>query len=114
MISREFSIVVTMLEFKDLKRSGLADLDSHLAERSFVSGYEASQNDVSVFRAVPVNLPDDLNVGHVRRWQAHMKTYTQTELKSLPVAEEHIKVVVPQETPRKEVRPPCISLMTSF
>ena len=95
------------MEFKDLREpSGLQRLDQHLSDRSFVSGYEASQNDVAVFRAVE---KDSLKpYGNVHRWYLHMKTYAAFDLKNLPLSDEQIKVVqepqVPPSPPRCRLR----------
>ena len=95
------------MEFKDLRESsGLNSLDEHLANRSFVSGHEASQNDVTVFRAVD---KDSVKAfGNVHRWYLHMKTYTSFDLKNLPKSDE--KVVV--EQPTKEVQMNVVILVT--
>ena len=62
-------------------------------------------------RAVPVSLPGGADVHlNVRRWQAHMKSYSQNELKNLPASQQPVKVVAPEEPSRKEVRsPPLVS-----
>ncbi|CDO77480.1 hypothetical protein BN946_scf184902.g14 [Trametes cinnabarina] len=60
----------------------LANLDSHLASRSYVEGYTPSQADVVVYKAIS-SAPDASAYPHVSRWYNHIKSYT-SEFDSLP------------------------------
>ncbi|CAD6227562.1 GSCOCG00001246001-RA-CDS [Cotesia congregata] len=64
----------------DLKSpKGLKDLDTFLAERSYVEGWQASQADVAVLEALG-QAPTASNP-HVLRWYTHIKSH---ELAKLP------------------------------
>ena len=85
------------MEFKDLSSDlGLCCLNEHLSSRSFISGYEATQNDVVVFKALQLNKDITSSHSNVHRWCLHMKTYTPFDLKTLPKSEEVVKVVSSQ------------------
>ena len=79
------------MAFKDLRHaSGLAVLNDHLADRSFISGYEATQNDVAVFKAVDLSLATSYE--HVHRWCLHMKSYSGDDLKAMPPSDVLVNV----------------------
>ncbi|XP_015113949.1 elongation factor 1-beta' [Diachasma alloeum] len=64
----------------DLKTpKGLKDLDTYLADRSYIEGYQASQADVAVYEALD-KAPTSANP-HVLRWYTHIKSQ---DLKKLP------------------------------
>ncbi|XP_076233277.1 elongation factor 1-beta [Calliopsis andreniformis] len=64
----------------DLKTDkGVKDLNSYLAERSYVDGWQPTQADVAVLEALG-NTPTSSNP-HVLRWYNHIKSY---DLKTLP------------------------------
>ncbi|XP_011313364.1 elongation factor 1-beta' [Fopius arisanus] len=64
----------------DLKTpKGLKDLDTYLADRSYIEGYQATQADVAVYEALG-KTPSPANP-HVLRWYNHIKSH---ELKKLP------------------------------
>lgn len=48
-------------------------INNHLADRSYIEGYEPSQADVSVFRAL--NGPPPAKYVHYLRWYKHIKSY---------------------------------------
>ncbi|XP_075980147.1 elongation factor 1-beta [Anticarsia gemmatalis] len=59
---------------------GLNDLNTYLAERSYVSGYTPSQADVQVFDQV--GKAPAANLAHALRWYNHIASYTPAERKS--------------------------------
>ncbi|EZA48846.1 Elongation factor 1-beta' [Ooceraea biroi] len=64
----------------DLKTAkGVEELNTYLADRSYIAGWQASQADVAVFEALG-KAPSSSNA-HVLRWYNHIKSY---DLKSLP------------------------------
>ncbi|XP_063973732.1 elongation factor 1-beta' [Diachasmimorpha longicaudata] len=63
----------------DLKTpQGLKDLDTYLADRSYIEGYQASQADVAVYDALG-KAPTSSNP-HVLRWYNHIKSCDQKKL----------------------------------
>ncbi|XP_044740374.1 elongation factor 1-beta'-like [Chrysoperla carnea] len=73
------------MAFGDVKtEKGLKELNSHLADRSYIDGYVASQNDLTTFdnlgKAPPANLP------HVLRWYNHIKSFTPAEKQTFGAA----------------------------
>ena len=85
------------MEFKDLNSSaGLKQLDEHLATRSYITGFEPSQNDVSVFRSIPKDLAYEKDHKNVKRWYLHIKSFSIDQLRSLPQANEKVKVTPSQ------------------
>ncbi|KAK2069495.1 hypothetical protein P8C59_004074 [Phyllachora maydis] len=57
-----------------LTDAGLAMLNSFLTTRSYVLGYNASQADVAVFKALK-SAPDAAQYPHAARWYKHVATY---------------------------------------
>ncbi|KAJ7353133.1 hypothetical protein DFH08DRAFT_934179 [Mycena albidolilacea] len=55
--------------------ANLTKLEQHLASRSYVEGYTASQADVEVFKAIS-SAPSAESNPHVARWYTHIKSYT--------------------------------------
>ncbi|KAK7018123.1 elongation factor 1-beta [Favolaschia claudopus] len=53
----------------------LTKLEQHLATRSYVEGYTASQADVTVFKAIG-SAPKPTAHPHVARWYTHIQSYT--------------------------------------
>jgi len=63
--------------FKDLiSDKGLAVLNTHLADKSYVEGYKASQADFNVFCEVNINTVDGAKFPHVVRWHNHINSYS--------------------------------------
>ncbi|KAI0262777.1 hypothetical protein BC834DRAFT_890189 [Gloeopeniophorella convolvens] len=60
----------------------LTKLEAHLASRSYVEGYTASQADVHVFKALS-GAPNATTAPHAARWYTHIKSY-ESEFTSLP------------------------------
>ena len=86
------------MEFKDLNSAlGLKLLNDHLTTRSYISGIAPSQNDVSVFRAIAIDLSKEKDQTNAKRWYMHMKSFSNDQIKSLPQSNEKIKVIIAQE-----------------
>ena len=86
------------MEFKDLNSAlGLKPLNDHLTTRSYISGFAPSQNDVSVFRAITIDLSKEKDYTNAKRWYMHMKSFSNDQIKSLPQSNEKITVIVAHE-----------------
>ena len=78
---------------------GLDFLDSHLIENSFIVGYEPSQADITVFKA--------LNEGSVQkyenivRWFSNIKSFGD-EAKKLPASSVHIEIEMSEKAKEKK------------
>ena len=82
--------------FPDLGTAeGLKVLDDHLLNKSFLEGYEPTQADVKVFRAVK---EADLSAyTNARRWFTNIKSFGGDELKAFPAGEMPVELVVKQK-----------------
>ncbi|GLG94632.1 Elongation factor 1-beta' [Gryllus bimaculatus] len=96
----------------DLKTDqGIKSLNEYLADRSYVSGYEPSQADISVFESIS-KVPS-ANTPHVLRWYNHIKSFDGAERKKLPGEKKlpsgftggSAAVVNGAPTPAKESKP---------
>lgn len=61
--------------------SNLSDfwsLNSLLENSSYVSGFEPSQNDVAVFKAIKIPIPTSCH--HAQRWYDHLKSFSSSEM----------------------------------
>jgi len=62
-----------MVSFADLSSSkGLKELDEYLLTRSYITGYQASRDDLAVFGAMSSG-PSAKEYPHAARWFAHIK-----------------------------------------
>ncbi|GMH40114.1 hypothetical protein BSKO_08018 [Bryopsis sp. KO-2023] len=62
-----------MATFKDLSTpDGLAELNDYLLTRSYISGYQASRDDLAVFSAMG-SAPSASSYPHAARWYKHIK-----------------------------------------
>jgi len=62
-----------MVSFKDLSsQEGIKQLDEHLLTRSYISGFQASRDDLIVYTAVS-KAPDASSAPHAARWYKHIK-----------------------------------------
>ena len=73
-------------------KEGLDFLEKFLAEKSYISDYEPTQNDVVVFKALAKE-PDAQYV-NVLRWYRHVKSLSRPDLPSASVL---IKVPTPPQ-----------------
>jgi len=65
-----------MVSFKDLSTdAGLAELNTHLASRSYVEGFKLSGADVSLLPSIKASV-DAAKYPHVARWLNHVLSFT--------------------------------------
>jgi len=69
------------------KPDGLKALNDHLADKSYIEGFQPSQADVVVFQALSGRPTVDLT--HVLRWYQHISSYG-AEKTSLPGVKKHL------------------------
>ncbi|SDA01392.1 BZ3500_MvSof-1268-A1-R1_Chr10-1g02621 [Microbotryum saponariae] len=62
--------------------AGLQSLEAHLQHVSYIEGYQPSQADVAVFKALPSS-PDAATYPHSARWYKHIQSY-EAEHVTLP------------------------------
>ncbi|GHP05698.1 hypothetical protein PPROV_000444800 [Pycnococcus provasolii] len=60
------------------------DLDTHLATRSYVSGYQASTDDLTVFMALAGAPPAAAATPHAARWYAHISALVASTFPGTP------------------------------
>ncbi|CAG8601540.1 249_t:CDS:2, partial [Acaulospora morrowiae] len=58
------------------KDSGLTVLNSYLEDKSYIEGYEPSQADVSVFKALNHKVPVSEKFPYAARWYHHIASYS--------------------------------------
>ncbi|KAK6626519.1 hypothetical protein RUM43_003709 [Polyplax serrata] len=67
----------------DLKtESGVTKLNQYLSDKSYISGYQPSQDDVTAFNSL--SKPPGQNTPNVLRWYNHIKSYNNDERKKFP------------------------------
>ena len=87
------------MEFPCLNdKEGIEFLENFLAEKSYISDYEATQNDVTVFKALGSSKEPDEKYVNILRWYRHIKSLNRQDL---PVAATVIKI--PASTIENEV-----------
>uniref|UniRef100_A0A3Q0KDY8 Elongation factor 1-beta, putative n=1 Tax=Schistosoma mansoni TaxID=6183 RepID=A0A3Q0KDY8_SCHMA len=75
-----------MIDFGDLKTaSSLKKLDDYLLTRSYISGFQPTQADVSTFIALEKSSLSDF--GNISRWYRHIDSFG-AERKKFPAAQE--------------------------
>ena len=78
------------MEFPDINtQEGLQYLDSYFLSRSYVSDYQPTQNDASVFRALSKEPSEQFP--NVLRWYRHIKNFGSAR-KDLPQATKSISI----------------------
>ena len=86
------------MEFPDpSEESGLQFLDNYLSTRSYISGYEASENDLLVLKALKGREPAD-KFGNARRWFRHIK-FVAEKNKKLEESDEKIRIAISSHEP---------------
>jgi hypothetical protein len=79
------------MEFPDpSQESGLQFLDDFLSTRSYISGYEATGNDLLVFKALKGREPADKFV-NARRWFRHVQFFAAQKLEE---SDEKIRIAI--------------------
>ena len=77
------------MEFPDLSQeAGIQFLDDYLSSRSYISGFEASANDLQVLNAFKGREPAGKFV-NARRWFKHIQFFAG---KKLPDSDQKIKI----------------------
>src|SRR5579872_6061697 len=77
-----------MCDFKDvLSESGLSDLNSFLATRSYLEGYAPSQRDATLVLVLG-SFVDKHKFPHVARWHNHILSFAPKERTTWPKTEE--------------------------
>jgi elongation factor 1-beta len=85
-----------MASFGDLKNdAGVKELDQYLLTRSYISGYQASRDDLVVYAALP-KAPDAKSTPHAARWYSHIKALLGA---SFPGAGEGVTIAGNSQSP---------------
>lgn len=72
------------MAFGDLKsESGVSKLNEHLAQRSYIEGYQPSQADATVYGALSGS-PSSDEFPHAARWYRHIGSFAPSELSASP------------------------------
>jgi len=82
----------------------VAQLDQFLADRSYVEGYQPSQADVVVFKALH-GAPDARKYKYASRWYSHIHAFTEQEQAKFRVASVPAVLEAPakgSEAPKKD------------
>lgn len=81
-----------ILKKRILSAQELLTLDGHLSEYSYVGGYLPTQADFVLLKSghIPSDPPHSLP--SVRRWAAHMASFSASELEALPQLKDGCKV----------------------
>ncbi len=94
------------MEFPDINtESGLKFLDNYLQQRSYISDYEPSQNDVIVFRAFRKEPGDQFE--NAQRWHRHIKSFGSARI-DFPEASESVSVAKPQGCDEVQKKAVCV------
>ncbi len=73
--------------------AGMAYLDQHLLQKSYISDFEPTQNDLIVFRAIRKEPSDKFE--NAQRWHRHIKSFGSARLE-FPEAKEAVTVAKPE------------------
>ena len=58
-------------------------LNDYLADHSYISGYQPSQSDTTIFKAIGNTVPQATLV-HLLRWYNHIRSYSASEIEKFP------------------------------
>ena len=97
-----FKLSLPAMEFPDpATQPGVQYLEEYLSTRSYITGYEATTNDLQLFNAFRGAEPA-VKFVNARRWYRHIQFYSE---KKVPEAEEKIRVAVSlvEAAPKAEV-----------
>jgi elongation factor 1-beta len=85
-----------MVSFGDLSTdTGIKELDQYLLTRSYISGYQASRDDLVVYAALS-KAPDASTTPHAARWHSHIKALLGA---SFPGAGEGVTIAGQSQAP---------------
>jgi len=73
---------------------GLGELNKHLADRSYVSGYTPSGADATTFAGIN-SAPDAKQNPHVARWYKHIRSFSDSERQSWGGEAAQVKAAAP-------------------
>ena len=98
------------MKFPDLsKDEGLSLLDSHLLENSFMAGFEPTQADITVFKALRET--NVIKYENITRWYNNIKSFGD-DAKSLAASSIEIEIGKPEQAAasvnKKEVHRYCL------
>ena len=103
------------MQFEILKTlPGLEKLNDYLSTRSYISGFQPSQNDSKVIQILSKN-DDNISkqaLSHINRWSLHIKSFSTSERNAFPtsndpiqiIAHENIKVIYISRTYQEQKR----------
>jgi len=63
----------------NLDNVNASELNTYLADKSYVEGYTPSQADVTAFLKLNGSAPDRASAPHAARWYKHIASYSETE-----------------------------------
>ena len=74
--------------------SGLEILNDYLSTRSYITGFQPSQNDLKMIQALP---EDDKTINtqylpHIKRWSSHIKSLSAGERNAFPSSNAVINI----------------------
>jgi elongation factor 1-beta len=97
-----------MVKFVQLETdAGLAKLNKHLEQFSYVEGYTPSTEDVEAFHGVAAE-PDNKKHPHAARWYRHIRSYSQEERSTFPTPSASATTTTAgEEKPAKEEEKPA-------
>ena len=77
---------------------GLKSLDNYLSNRSYISGFQPSQNDLLVFQKLlecysSIRQP---SFPHLNRWSSNIQSFSTNDRNLFPKSKESI-MIIPQE-----------------
>jgi len=76
-----------MVNFANINTdAGLKELNTYLADKSYIVGYQATQADVTAYKTVG-KAPDATKYAHVSRWFNHITEFPEEERSKLTAAE---------------------------
>lgn len=77
---------------------GLRSLDNYLSNRSYISGFQPSQNDLLVYQKILEDYSSirQLSFLHLNRWASHIQSFSTSDRNLFPKSNESI-MIIPQE-----------------
>ncbi|XP_050672654.1 histidine--tRNA ligase, cytoplasmic isoform X1 [Leptidea sinapis] len=65
------------------KFQDFAQIDRHLSQYSYISGFSPSKHDIELFKTIDANT-DFTKYKHFKRWWCHMRSFTDSDIKMFP------------------------------
>jgi len=89
------------MQFETLKTlPGLEKLNDYLSTRSYISGFQPSQNDLKVIQILSNN-DDNIrtqSLSHINRWSLHIRSFSTSERNAFPTSNDPIKIIEHENT----------------